>query len=127
KKKGAKKQQKKSAKKAKGTLPLKKKTAVKTAPKSVKAKPGKKASKTIDKKTLKPLKEKKIVVHAESKESIEKAQITKRVRKSSKKAAIVLPPPPVIEVSNLPKSKVRSILVSQPKPAENDKNPYLDL
>ncbi|MBL7931404.1 MAG: uroporphyrinogen-III synthase [Bacteroidia bacterium] len=127
KKKGAKKQQKKSAKKAKTNLASKKKTAAKPAPKSIKAKSTKKVTKTLDKKPLKPLKEKKIVVNTESKENIEKAQATKRVRKSSKKAVITLPPPPVIEVSNHPKVKVRSILVSQPKPAENDKNPYLDL
>jgi uroporphyrinogen-III synthase len=35
--------------------------------------------------------------------------------------------PPTIEVSNHPKSRVKNLLVSQPKPADNDKNPYLEL
>lgn len=76
---------------------------------------------------IKPAKEKKVIVHIENKEHIEKALIVKRVRKSSKKQVITLPPPPPIEVSNYPKSKVKNILVSQPKPAEGDKNPYFDL
>jgi uroporphyrinogen-III synthase len=51
----------------------------------------------------------------------------KKSRKSSKKATIILPPPPQVEVSNHPKSKVRHILVSQPKPSETEKNPYYEL
>ena len=35
-------------------------------------------------------------------------------------------PQPVIEVSNFPKQKIKTILISQPKP-ENDKNPYYEL
>jgi uroporphyrinogen-III synthase len=76
---------------------------------------------------LKPLKEKKILVNIEVKEEIEKAQSVKRTRKSSKKPVIILPPPPKIEVSNYVKNKVKNILVSQPKPVENEKNPYLEL
>lgn len=76
---------------------------------------------------VKPTKEKKIIANAEAKENIEKAQAIKKSRKSSKKQIISLPPPPTIEVSNHPKTRVRNILVSQPKPAENDKNPYLEL
>ena len=72
-------------------------------------------------------KEKKVIAGIAEKEKIEKAQAVKRVRKSSKKAAIFIPPPPVIEVSNYPKNKIKNILVSQPKPAENEKNPYFDL
>jgi len=83
------------------------------------------------KKEVKPLapvvKEKKVIANAEPKEPIEKAGAVKRVRKSSKKQVISLPPPPKIEVSNLPKSKVKSLLVSQPKPVEGEKNPYFDL
>jgi uroporphyrinogen-III synthase len=48
----------------------------------------------------------------------------KRVRKSSKKNIIALPPPPKIEISSYPKTKVKSILISQPKPTETEKNPY---
>jgi len=49
----------------------------------------------------------------------------KKVRKSSKKPIITLPPPPKIEVSNYPKNRVKSLLISQPKPVEPDKNPYI--
>ncbi len=51
----------------------------------------------------------------------------KRIRKSGKKNIIALPPPPKIEVSSFPKNKVKNILISQPKPAEGERNPYLDL
>lgn len=51
----------------------------------------------------------------------------KRVRKSSKKTVITLPPPPKIDVSNFTKLKIKNILISQPKPQETDKNPYIDL
>ena len=44
----------------------------------------------------------------------------------TKKQLIAIPPQPVIEVSNYPKNKVKTILISQPKP-ESDKNPYYDL
>jgi uroporphyrinogen-III synthase len=83
--------------------------------------------KKVIKAPVKVVKEKKVLVNAEVKEQIEKAQSVKRVRKSSKKPVITLPPPPKIEVSNHPKTKVKNILVSQPKPAENEKNPYLEL
>lgn len=52
-------------------------------------------------------------------------QTTKVVKKSGRKPVIALPTPPRIEVSNHPKSKVKSILVSQPKPADPEKNPYI--
>ena len=90
----------------------------------------KKAKKAVKKAVVLPskaTKEKKIIANSEVKEKIEKAAAVKRVRKSSKKPIITLPPAPQIEVSNFPKNKVRSILVSQPKPAENEKNPYFDL
>jgi len=44
----------------------------------------------------------------------------------TKKQVVTIAPLPVIEVSNYPKNKVKTILISQPKP-ENDKNPYYDL
>jgi uroporphyrinogen-III synthase len=67
------------------------------------------------------------VVSIEEKETIEKAQSVKRVRKTSKKQTINLPAPPPIEVSNHPRTRVKNILVSQPKPVETEKNPYFDL
>lgn len=100
------------------------KKAATTSSKKATAKPAvKKATKVISK----PVKEKKLIANTEGKEHIEKAASVKRIRKSSKKPIITLPPPPVIEISNFAKGKVKNILVSQPKPAENEKNPYFDL
>lgn len=45
----------------------------------------------------------------------------------TKKQLLSAPAQPVIEVSNWPKNKIRTILISQPKPVENDKNPYVEL
>jgi len=80
-----------------------------------------------DLRTAKPVKEKKIVINDEVKEPIDKSIPVKRTRKSSKKQLITLPPPPKIEVSNYPKNKVKNILVSQPKPVDPEKNPYINL
>jgi len=57
------------------------------------------------------------------------AEVSKMVKTGikTKKQAVAAAPQPVIEVSNYPKSKVRTILISQPKPAETDKNPYVEL
>lgn len=117
------------AKKAKA-LP-KKITKTTLAPK----KPAKKLVKAISKALskpakiakVKPIKEKKVLVDKIVKENIEKVVAVKRPRKSSKKPVITLPPPPKIEVSNYPKNKIKNILISQPKPAEGDKNPYVEL
>jgi len=49
-----------------------------------------------------------------------------KVGVKTKKQLVVVTPQPVIEVSNYPKHKVKTILISQPKP-ENDKNPYYEL
>ena len=136
KKKAAKKEIKKLVKGAKKTsLPKKQKPAKSAAKKSKfptsglvkKAIEVKGSKKGIRPLAQKPLKEKKVITHSEDKENIEKALAVKRIRKSSKKQPITLPPPPSIEISNHPKTRVKQILVSQPKPAENDKNPYLDL
>jgi uroporphyrinogen-III synthase len=108
------------------------KTLVKKAPakkiikKQVKA-IAKPVVKPIPVEKVKPVKEKKVLVSKAEKENIEKAVTVKRPRKSSKKPIITLPPPPKIEVSTYPKNKVKSLLISQPKPVEGDKNPYLDL
>ena len=133
---------KKSATKKKSAASKVKKSTVSTKSKAVTKKkkaqpvssrvlPSAKAAKTTPKpaapKPVKVIKEKKVIVNAESKEKIEKAQVVKRVRKSSKKPAVALPPPPKIEVSNHPKTKVKNILVSQPKPVDTEKNPYLEL
>lgn len=79
-----------------------------------------------NKAVAKPIaKEKKVLVNVEVKEPIDKAEPLKRARKSSKKAPISLPPPPKIEVSNFPKNKVKTLMVSQPKPVDPEKNPYI--
>ena len=44
----------------------------------------------------------------------------------TKKQLVAVAPQPIIEVSNYPKHKIKTILISQPKP-ETDKNPYYDL
>ena len=44
----------------------------------------------------------------------------------TKKQLVPVTPQPVIEVSNHPKTKIKTLLISQPKP-ENEKNPYYDL
>jgi uroporphyrinogen-III synthase len=49
-----------------------------------------------------------------------------KVGVKTKKQLVAVAPQPVIEVSNYPKNKVKTILISQPKP-ENDKNPYYEL
>jgi uroporphyrinogen-III synthase len=71
--------------------------------------------------------ERKIISNSEEKEKIEKALAVKRIRKSSKKQIIQLPAPPQIEVSSFPKTRVKNILVSQPKPVDTEKNPYFEL
>lgn len=109
------------------STPPKKKKAVKPAAKKVMLPAKKAAVKKPVPVPAKAVKEKKIIANSEVKEKIEKALAVKRVRKSSKKPVITLPPAPQIEVSNYPKNKVRNILVSQPKPVENEKNPYFDL
>lgn len=60
---------------------------------------------------------------------VEVALSTEKIVKvgvKTKKQLVPVVPQPVIEVSNFPKNKVKTILISQPKP-ENDKNPYYDL
>ena len=44
----------------------------------------------------------------------------------TKKQLVAVAPQPIIEVSNHPKNRVKTLLISQPKP-ENDKNPYYEL
>ncbi len=44
-----------------------------------------------------------------------------------KRKAVVVPPPAPVQISNWPKAKVKHILVSQPRPADGDKNPYIEL
>ncbi len=85
------------------------------------------AKKPASKKTTAKLKLKKAVVKTEKNQKVEiKKQISevKKVRKSSKKPIITVAPLPKIEVSNYPKHKIKSILLSQPKPVDPENNPY---
>jgi uroporphyrinogen-III synthase len=107
--------------------PIAKKVAVKKTVKKVVKAFVKPVVKAIDPPKVKPIKEKKVLVSKNIKENIEKAVTVKRPRKSSKKPVITLPTPPKIEVSNFPKNKIKNILISQPKPGEGDKNPYVEL
>lgn len=105
----------KKVKKSRAVISLKKSPV-----KQAKPKPLKEAAPKV-------IKEKKVLVNTEPKETIDKAlPAVKRTRKS-KKAVITLTPPPKIEVSNYPKNKVKTLLISQPKPVDTDKNPYFDL
>jgi uroporphyrinogen-III synthase len=53
-------------------------------------------------------------------------QKTVKAGVKTKKQIYIAPPQPIIEVSSYPKTKVKSLLISQPKP-ESEKNPYYDL
>jgi uroporphyrinogen-III synthase len=58
---------------------------------------------------------------------VAKDKAVKPPRKSSRKPGISLPPPPPIEVSDHPKTRVKHLLVSQPKPADPERNPFCEL
>ena len=98
------------------------------------AKPTKPAAKPVAKKVVakKPViveKAKAPVVQAEKTITPAATANTEKIVKigvKTKKQLVPVAPQPVIEVSNYPKNKVKTLLISQPKP-ENDKNPYYDL
>ncbi len=126
--------------------PLLKKVAKKSLPKKVVKQKVKPAAKKIvvKKKLVKPVvivkptkaivkpvlaeKAVKKVVKAQKAEApiLPVTEKTVKIGVKTRKQLIATPPQPVIEVANYPKSKVKTILISQPKP-ENDKNPYYDL
>lgn len=113
------------AKVAKKKTPVKKKSV--TAKKVTKKQLVKKAiiKKVVEKKKLSAKKSK-----PEPKQVVLAPKVLpeqKKTRKNAKKVTIVLPPPPKIEVSNYPKHKIKNVLISQPKPADPDKNPYLEI
>ena len=113
-----------------------KKTVKKAAPKKVVIV----VKKAIVKKAIvkKPVAKKPLEIVKQKPESKSKLPVVKKaevalstekivkVGVKTKKQLVVVIPLPVIEVSNFPKNKVKTILISQPKP-ENDKNPYYDL
>ncbi len=150
-KKAVKKITKKAApKKATKKVAIKKLVAKKSAPKKVikKAAPKKAvkkvtpkkavAKKVVKKTTPKKAEAKKVAVVAKPKvekikpviapktEPVASTEKFVKIGVKTKKQLVPVTPQPVIEVSNFPKSKIKTILISQPKP-ENDKNPYYDL
>ena len=67
----------------------------------------------------------KVVAPVQSQPSTSTEKVVK-IGVKTKKQLVAVAPQPVIEVSNFPKNKVKTLLISQPKP-ETDKNPYYDL
>ena len=128
----------------KRTLPKKKNIQKVVAKKKVTKKVIAKKSatkKTIKKITVKPTVIKKAVnqtkpklesnfktksVYALKPEAVTSTEKIVKIGVKTKKQLVPVTPQPVIEVSNYPKTKIKTILISQPKP-ENDKNPYYDL
>ena len=110
---------KKQIKVAKGTVTK----VVKNKIESTLLKKNKPAKSLISKVELKTSEVKKKVKPIEV---IDTEQKMVKVGVKTKKQLIAIVPHPTIEVSNIPKTKVKTILISQPKP-ENDKNPYYDL
>ena len=110
---------KKQIKVAKGTVTK----VVKNKIESTLLKKNKPAKSLISKVELKTSEVKKKVKPIEV---IDTEQKMVKVGVKTKKQLIAVVPHPTIEVSNIPKTKVKTILISQPKP-ENDKNPYYDL
>jgi len=125
--------------KAKSIVKNKKVSVKKSAPKttvkkSLTKKPVKKLAKKVIVKSVKPS-NKEVKAKVEKRTSVEKKNLvpaavnvekTLKIGIKTRKQLVAEPPQPVIEVSNHPKTKVKTILISQPKP-ENDKNPYYDL
>lgn len=132
---------KNTAGKAKKTAPVAvkskaKKTLVKkAAPKTKNV--SKPAAKKITSKTAEPSKSlvaKKVESSVKSPVSetspkqgpVTSAEKVVKIGVKTKKQLVAVAPQPVIEVSNYPKHKVKTLLISQPKP-ETEKNPYYDL
>ncbi len=79
--------------------------------------------------TVKPKTETKVkatIATTPKAEVVASAEKFVKIGVKTKKQLVPVTPQPVIEVSNYPKNKIKTILISQPKP-ENDKNPYYDL
>ena len=115
---------KKAAKKKPTKKPLKRKPV-----KKAKAKKTVKSKKAVKKITLKPVKKPVVKVPKIKADKVQKKiaeVVVKKERKNAKQPLYTPPPLPVIEVSSHPKTRVKNIFVSQPKP-ENEKNPYIEL
>lgn len=87
------------------------------------------SKKEVDAKTKTIVDSKKIKAEVVKPEKLSATTSTEKIVKvgvKTKKQVVQIAPQPVIEVSNHPKTKVKTLLISQPKP-ETEKNPYLDL
>ena len=121
-----------AAKKPAAKKQVVKKIAIKKASpkKTVKPKAVKKTAVVKTKKAVEKPKAKPLVTETKT-ETISPAATASteklvKVGVKTKKQLVAVTPQPVIEVSNHPKTKVKTILISQPKP-ETEKNPYYDL
>jgi uroporphyrinogen-III synthase len=104
-----------------------KKAPVKKPAVKAKAAPVKKvASKPIKKVEAKINTVKKPIATTPKEAAVPSTEKVVKIGVKTKKQVVSIAPLPIIEVSNYPKHKVKTILISQPKP-ENDKNPYYDL
>jgi uroporphyrinogen-III synthase len=86
-----------------------------TAPKKVVAEPN-----------IKPVVQPEVKPAVEATKPVASTEKMVKVGVKTKKQLVAVAPQPVIEVSNHPKTKVKTLLISQPKP-ETEKNPYYDL
>lgn len=117
---------------AKKAEPKAKKAIVKKVVKKSVSLPKVKLAKKTVKKEIAPVVVKnatpKVATNSTSKTEVATTSTEKfvKVGVKTKKQLVAVAPQPVIEVSNYPKHKVKTILISQPKP-ENDKNPYYEL
>lgn len=123
-----------TSKKKSAPISKKKSPAKKAIAKKIKTKVLKlKAKPSVSRKSLPKLPSK---LKGASKKKLKKVEIatTKTTKYTSKKngsliekkaVPVVITQKPIV-VSNFPKTKIKTVLVSQPKP-ENDKSPYLDL
>lgn len=118
--------------KARPVAPVKKAAPKKAAkPVAKKVAPAKASTSSATKKTIEEPKIKK-PVQPEVKPAVEATKPVASTEKmvkvgvKTKKQLVAVAPQPVIEVSNHPKTRVKTLLISQPKP-ETEKNPYYDL
>lgn len=121
-----------SKKKIVKSPPVKKATVKKTAAKKLTAKKTSSTHQVVKSKSavLPISKTKKVIVSEplipEKKTVALSTEKNVKIGVKTKKQLITIAPQPIIEVSAFPKNKVKTLLISQPKP-ESDKNPYYEL
>ncbi len=102
------------------------KKAVKPAVKKAAAPARKEASVPVAMPKIKKAVQPEVTPAAEAPKPVASTEKMVKVGVKTKKQLVAVAPQPVIEVSNHPKTKVKTLLISQPKP-ETEKNPYYDL